>query len=490
MTVERRNGSRWGLVLLVALNATVHTTTRAEDQPSRTASNNEEITRLRAYGTELLRQIETLRADLAASEKARKEAQDLLDSMSRRLQDDLAARQANDAAEARRREQEVVRTRREFDSAKASEAREAARSADLEKTAVALRSSIEQRESEHRNLEAQITSLQRARLEAADGAQRALREEKRVSQSKLETLQSVLQNTRSAGAGLRAQLDEARQRNSTLSRQVSDLQVTVRKVHELQTALQQKELRVQELAHTHDADAAELRELRSQQGSIETALRKAKSEQLTRTASLTQPMNGPTDPPPASESPAALDGEQSGADLREQLSLERERRETLEREVQRLTANGNAEEKFVEGWKALQSARSEILILSNQLADERRNREGLEVALARMKQENGGEAQSTNEFAERLARTLSERRAEADRLAEELKNANEVIVRLKGRLEANESPTADNKILADLDRENKELRDAIKAAEEANRKLQDKADMAQRLAEMVYGKMQ
>ena len=153
-----------------------------------------------------------------------------------------------------------------------------------------------------------------------------------------------------------------------------------------------------------------------------------------------------------------------------------------------MTATGNAEEKYVEVWKALQSARSEILVLGNQLADERKSRESFEIALAKLQRESGGEGEGTGDFAQRLTQTLKERRSEADRLGDQLKNANEIIVRLKGRLEASGSPLAENRVLADLDKENASLRDALKTAHDANVNLRAKAEMAERLAEMVYGK--
>ena len=56
------------------------------------------------------------------------------------------------------------------------------------------------------------------------------------------------------------------------------------------------------------------------------------------------------------------------------------------------------------------------------------------------------------------------------------------------RFEATGSPVEENKILGDLDKENTDLRDALKAAQEANTSLRAKAEMAERLAEMVYGK--
>ncbi len=85
-------------------------------------------------------------------------------------------------------------------------------------------------------------------------------------------------------------------------------------------------------------------------------------------------------------------------DLREQLSVERERRATLEEEVKRLTSTGSSDEKYTEVWNALQSARSEILVLSNQLAEERKSREDLEGALARTQPESG--AQSNTDLGE------------------------------------------------------------------------------------------
>jgi hypothetical protein len=166
--------------------------------------------------------------------------------------------------------------------------------------------------------------------------------------------------------------------------------------------------------------------------------------------------------------------------------VERERRETLEEEVKRLSTSGNSDDRFVEVWNALQSARSEILVLGNQLAEERKDREDLEIALARTQQDPANK--SNKDVARRLAETLNDRRSQADRLAAQLKDANEIIVRLKGRLEASGSPEGHDKLLAELQKDNETLRDALQAAEQANEALRGKAEMAQRLAEMVYGK--
>src|SRR5262249_27971842 len=120
--------------------------------------------------------------------------------------------------------------------------------------------------------------------------------------------------------------------------------------------------------------------------------------------------------------------------------------------------------------------------------DERKSRENLEITLERIQRESGAEKRADSDVAQRLAETLNERRAEADRLSEQLKNANEIIVRLKGQLEATGSAIEENKVIGDLDKENKNLREALKAAQEANTSLRSKAEMAERLAEMVYGK--
>ena len=260
-------------------------------------------------------------------------------------------------------------------------------------------------------------------------------------------------------------------------------------MHDLQTSYQQRELRLRELTPVQAPDAKEIHELRSEQNSIAAELRDARSKQLASEASVSELMSVVPEPPLSGElAEISADTDKEAVDLRDQLSAERERRETLEQEVQRLTATGNAEEKYVELWKALQSARSEILVLGHQLADERKSRESFEVALAKLQRESGAEGQATSDFAQRLTQTLKERRSEAERLGEQIKNANEIIVRLKGRLEASGSPLAENRVLADIDKENSNLRDALKTAQEANVNLRAKAEMAERLAEMVYGK--
>ena len=648
--IRRRATRRACCLVTLALAATIAPgRARAQQDAAAPIPQEDEIRRLQTHNAELLQQIETLRAALARSEKARQETQALLESVSKRLREQLAAKQASDAEEVYRREKEVAsihqelaeqgqaltETRSLLAALEAEGAKQASRASTLESEIAKLRASAaapetgkprrsaelqsfqadseqrkakvdalqrevdtlrdaagdremeikrhaeeqrakdeksgqqvaaltaraetlesdlsrdraerdrqaaearrleeetralskkladpsqaaddaarpakaapQQRQGEIQTIQDRLDASQResrdriARLEAelrlvrdrehasrteTKDLQQALAAEKRTAQSKLEALQSVLQNTRGAGAELHAELDDARRQNADLSRQVAALNEAVRKVHDLRTKYQEK-AQLQEPAPVRSVDR-EIHEQRSPQTSIAAELRSARSEPLTGTVPVNQTMSAaPTPGPAVAQTPSIAGTDSAAADLREQLSVERERRETLEQEIQRLTASGNTEEKFVEVWKALQSARSEILVLSNQLTDERKSRENLEVTLARIQRESGGEAQSTNDFTRRLAETLNERRAEADRLGAQLKDANEIIVRLKGRLEATGSPVEENKILGDLDKENTDLRDALKAAQEANTSLRAKAEMAERLAEMVYGK--
>jgi len=507
------------------------------------SSCEEDVRRLQADGAERLRRLEALQALLTASEKAWKENQALLETMRKQLHEELAARQASDA----RKDEELSRASEALRAAKADEARQTARVAELDRAIGELRRQADLQHAERQKLESEVASLrlaeseatrsQAAALAARDAeanrlgerlaqaerdrasalaalekhqqqlasAQRevdslkkermlavakareldrqiaelrtahereqtsradaqdfelALAEERQASQSKLEALESVLQNTRSAGADLRTQLESARNQNAALSRQVEELEASVHKVKELRASVQDESSRLEDLAQRTGDDTAVSRSMNAEEPSL---------------AALPPERDG---------------GDQnlSDDDLREQLSLERERRETLEDEVKRLTAIGDSQEKFVEVWNALQSARSEILVLTHQLAEERQSRESLEVALTRMKEATGAQEESTAEFATRLAETLKERRAEAERLADQLKNANEVIVSLKGHLEAAGLQPAESNILVEVEQEKQRLREALRTAQEANRSLRDKAELATRLAEIVYGK--
>ncbi len=175
------------------------------------------------------------------------------------------------------------------------------------------------------------------------------------------------------------------------------------------------------------------------------------------------------------------------ADLERELDIEREQRATLEQEVQRLAAESNAQQQLEELNRSLQGARAQVLVLSNHLADERRERESLEVALVQIRKAAGVQGNSNDPASwKRLVEVMESRRAEADRLAAELRAANEAIVRLKGEIEAHGSSEEAGRMLAALEAENQKLRAAVSAAEEANRSLRGKADLAERLAEMLY----
>jgi DNA repair exonuclease SbcCD ATPase subunit len=335
-----------------------------------------------------------------------------------------------------------------------------------------------------RGLETQLREL-RDREEAlrtsAKDLEEALDAEKRAARSKLEALESVLLDTRSASTQLRTELDETRQRNTDLSREVSRLQVATQN-----TARPKADDQLQQTASLQGPTRPS-REGRRQARSPRSEPGSSEPEQTKELASTADPgRTNPVEPPSGAGIDDATEDPVATNDLQEQLSVERERRETLEEEVKRLSTSGNSDDRFVEVWNALQSARSEILVLGNQLAEERKDREDLEIALARTQQDPANK--SNKDVARRLAETLNDRRSQADRLAAQLKDANEIIVRLKGRLEASGSPEGHDKLLAELQKDNETLRDALQAAEQANEALRGKAEMAQRLAEMVYGK--
>lgn len=175
------------------------------------------------------------------------------------------------------------------------------------------------------------------------------------------------------------------------------------------------------------------------------------------------------------------------ADLERELDVEREQRATLEQEVQRLAAESNAQQQLEELNRSLQGARAQVLVLSNRLADERRERESLEVALAQIRKAAGVQGNSNDHASwKRLVEVMESRRAEADRLSAELRAANEAIVRLKGEIEAHGSSEEAGRMLAALEAENQKLRAAVSAAEAANQSLRGKAELAERLAEMLY----
>lgn len=180
------------------------------------------------------------------------------------------------------------------------------------------------------------------------------------------------------------------------------------------------------------------------------------------------------------------------ATLQRELDVERENRATLEKEIERLAAAGNSDEELRAVVKSLQSARAEILVLTTRLNEEQKRRETLEVAIERARKSVGLPAASAEASLDRLLRTITEHRAESDRLARDLASANETVVHLKGRLEAvsgSAQPTTQSpQLLADLRQDNRKLREALSAAEKANDGLRAKADLAERLAQILYAR--
>jgi len=491
------------MTVLVVLLAATLTGTRAageEQAPSGTA----DVEELRAYAASLLQQIEELHAEIAQLARER-------DELAEQLVEARRALESVKDGERRRlaKKVEVERSNPKPDSGSAAPppapdrvtngtstgvvaasankppaAPHVANAAPLDANASPSDGGVDRRPESQRRIEGlekeirELRDREQATQMSARNLEQALDVEKRAGQNKLEALQSVLQNTRSATGQLRQELEETRRQNSELALQVSDLHA--RRNASPPAGAQPRAVSAPAVAQ---ASAPETKPTLAPPKKPKPASPGVQAKTLDA-AVPSQPDN--LAPSIASASTNPTDDPAMATDLREQLSVERERRATLEEEVKRLTSTGSSDEKYTEVWNALQSARSEILVLSNQLAEERKSREDLEVALARTQPESG--AQSNTDVAKRLAQTLTDRRSEADRLAAQLKQANEMIVRLKGRLEASGSPEAEGEVLTEMQKDNETLRTALKAAEEANDALREKAEMAQRLAEIVYGK--
>jgi chromosome segregation ATPase len=109
----------------------------------------------------------------------------------------------------------------------------------------------------------------------------------------------------------------------------------------------------------------------------------------------------------------------------------------------------------------------------------------LEVTVARVRRI--AEIGAGDDWVDRFEATMNERREQAERLQEELHNANESIVSLKSKLEtaagAAPAPAADVRGLED---DVKKLRDALQTAQQANADLRAQAELAARLAELLY----
>lgn len=176
------------------------------------------------------------------------------------------------------------------------------------------------------------------------------------------------------------------------------------------------------------------------------------------------------------------------ASLRQELDVERENRATLEREIQRLLVDSRGSDQAHTLSRSLESARADILILNHRLAEEQAARESLEVTIERMRESAG--VVPGADWLSRFDNSMKERKEQADRLQEQLHSANEAIVALKAQLETAPKDAAapvDTAVVAKLESENKHLHDALEGAQQANADLRTQAELASRLAELLYG---
>lgn len=194
----------------------------------------------------------------------------------------------------------------------------------------------------------------------------------------------------------------------------------------------------------------------------------------------------PYAPPPALE-PASPEESELVASLRHDLDLERENRKTLEAEIQRLLAERGGADVREPLTRSLAAANAEILLLRDRLQREERDREALEVLVARARSAANVEAGA--DWIDRFETTMRERQQQAQRLRAELSLANESIVALKAKIESAPPPAAPvgEAATAELRSENDALRLSLRAAEQANADLRTQAELAARLADMLYG---
>jgi hypothetical protein len=208
---------------------------------------------------------------------------------------------------------------------------------------------------------------------------------------------------------------------------------------------------------------------------------------------LTTPSPLPTILPGPSPTPvAARDTDETlVSSLQHELDVERENRATLEQEIQRLLSESRPPEQLQVITQSLDGARAQLLLLNQRLAEEQRAREALEVTLERVR-ETAGIAPGAG-WLERFDATMRERRAQAGRLEGELRNANEAVVQLKAKLEAQKQrppETGPSQETQGLEAEVAKLREALRQAEQANADLRTQAELAGRLADMLYGQSQ
>jgi hypothetical protein len=189
----------------------------------------------------------------------------------------------------------------------------------------------------------------------------------------------------------------------------------------------------------------------------------------------------------ASPTPASRGDETLVSSLQLELDVERENRVTLEQEIQRLLSASSQPEELHALAQSLDGARAQIMLLNQRLADEQRARESLEVAVERVR--NAAGVAPGPDWVERFETTMRERRTQAERLQEELRNANEAVVQLKSKLEAQgdrlreAAPVMDTQGLED---EVVKLRESLRNAQQANADLRAQSELAGRLADLLY----
>ncbi len=192
-----------------------------------------------------------------------------------------------------------------------------------------------------------------------------------------------------------------------------------------------------------------------------------------------------TAPTPSSD-PGARGDKELIASLQRELDVERENRATLEKEMQRLASESRSPDQLPAVSQSLDSARAEILVLNHRLAEEQRDREALEVTIERVRQVAG--VAPGKDWLERFQAAMNERQERAERLQEELHEANEAIVALRAKLEsAGPAGSGAGADAASFESEIKKLKDALQTAQQANADLRAQAELAARLAELLYG---
>jgi hypothetical protein len=227
---------------------------------------------------------------------------------------------------------------------------------------------------------------------------------------------------------------------------------------------------------------AETRELeRSERASREEV---ARLREKTRTLEAQLRSTSAALPTPSSDPSTTVDKALIDS-LQRELEEERENRTTLETEIQRLSSEPRSTEELQTVSQSLDRAHAELLVLNQRLAGEQKAREALEVTIERMRQAAGVEP--GNDWFDRFQATMKERHEQAERLGEELRAANEMIVALKGQLESTTREGTASLKTAGLENEIEKLKEALAAAQQANADLRVQAELASRLAELLYG---